>query len=566
MMSKIQILPDHLVNLIAAGEVIEGPASVVKELVENSLDAGASRISIETLNGGRDLVQVNDDGSGIAAADLATAVKRHATSKLHSSEQLWAINTLGFRGEALASICEVAKVELASKTAEAATGFALKVQGGVQVSLEPLGMPVGTTVMVEELFYNTPARAKYLKKQTGENRKIIKIVQELALANPAVMFTLTVEGQVRLNTPGDGAYLSTASAIYGTRYISGLTEIKTAHVEGWIGKVGHYASNRNDQVFAVNGRVFRNQPFTFCVENAYKGSLPVRRFPTFLLNILVEPGTVDVNVHPAKQEVKFQYEEQIRGLLYRTVKEALAEPEPVPVTIQQPVQHHQVACEPNLGLSWSADFVQRSNLSPPQPQQQQPTRAFRYLGQFANTYLIWEYDGALVLMDQHAAHERILFEEIMAMLRKQGKLAQQELLMPAVLQLTPTEWAELWNAREVLARFGFILEEFGVNTLAVRGVPVALRREEAMLADKDTLLELAASLEKAGDSVDEYYWSAAQLAACKAAIKAGDMLSDTQAVGLIEEWLKLSVSTCPHGRPIIKRFDQTELAKFFLRS
>ncbi|MBO8126423.1 MAG: DNA mismatch repair endonuclease MutL, partial [Firmicutes bacterium] len=311
-MAKIQVLPDKLVNLIAAGEVIERPASVVKELVENSLDAGACRITIETAGGGRDFIRVTDDGCGIPKAELSLAVKRHATSKLQSVEQLWRISTLGFRGEALASISEVAHVELASKTPDSDVGWALRVSGGRQEGLEPSGLPQGTQVTVEDLFFNTPARAKYLGKQSGENRQIIKTVQDLALANPAVAFRLVVEGELRLSTPGDGSYLSAAGSIFGPEFAKKLITVsyqgEFGSIIGWVGVPGHYGSNRQGQVFAINGRVFRHTPFTYVVESVFKGRLPVRRFPVFMLNIQIDAAGVDVNVHPTKQEVKFRHE------------------------------------------------------------------------------------------------------------------------------------------------------------------------------------------------------------------------------------------------------------------
>lgn len=580
-MGKIRLLSENLVNLISAGEVIERPASVVKELVENSLDAGAKRVFVETLGGGQDLIRVVDDGSGISREDLAVAIKRHATSKISSEEELWKIATLGFRGEALASICEVAKVEVASNVSESESGHVLRVSGGKTISLEPAGLPKGTRVCVQELFFNTPARAKYLKKQTGENRVIIKTLQDLALANPQVNFELSVEGQQRLRTPGDGDYQSAVAAIFGSTYASKVRTISYSNnfgsVEGWVGAIGHYASSRNDQVFAVNGRVFKHQPFIYVVESAFRGSLPVRRFPVFTLNISVEPDTVDVNVHPTKQEIKFQYEEELRRLIYAAVKDALTSRvaqkerklDKPQVSFEEPAQY---VLPTTMLVKSVARPVERLEINTQRNEDEvAESQEFRYLGQVYQTYLVWELEGALAIMDQHAAHERILFEQIIEAFRKKGHLDQQELLFPQTIDFSPGEWERIWEAKDALADFGFAIEDFGSNSALVRGVPLALAGAGIGGGYKETLLELAAALDEgqaAGnkEQVDAFYWPAAQLAACKGAIKAGERLDAYQASKLISDWLKLGISTCPHGRPIVRSFSAEALAKLFLRS
>ncbi len=579
-MGKIKVLPDQLINLIAAGEVVERPASVVKELVENSLDAFASRIIIETFGAGRDLIRVSDNGTGIARDDLNLALRRHATSKLSSLDQLWRIQTFGFRGEALASIAEIAKVELISKVAEAETGYALTAEGGKIVEpIKPVGTAVGTRISVEDLFYNTPARAKYLKSQSGENRQIIKVVQDLALANPQVAFTLIVEGQTRLKTPGTGDSFGAAAAVFGLEFAAKLIEINAenafAKVTGWVGEIGHYASSRSQQVLSVNRRVFQHPPFVYAVENAHKGLLPARRYPVFAINIAIDAAAVDVNVHPAKLEVKFQHEAEIRSLLYHAVKEALEKqrrPEPVKKPQSSSVTTSEVlltgrAEQGTLSVAYSRPEPR----SAPEPlavvREVITDQQFSYFGQLDDTYLIWEHQGDLILMDQHAAHERILFEEILAALSK-GELSQQELLFPQTLHLAASEVETVWGRREELARFGFTLEEFGGNCLLLRALPVLLAGTPAESDLRATIIELATALEASPGQggAQDYYWPAAQIAACHGAIRAGQKLAAHQAKKLIADWLTLGIPTCPHGRPIIRRFNREELAKLFLRS
>jgi len=577
---KIKVLPDQIINLIAAGEVVERPASVVKELVENSLDASASRIIIETFGAGRDLIRVSDNGTGISKDELSLALRRHATSKLSNLDQLWRLQSFGFRGEALASIAEISKVELISKVASADTGYALTVEGGKTVApIRAVGTAVGTRISVEDLFYNTPARAKYLKSQSGENRQIIKVVQDIALANPQVSFTLIVEGQTRIKTPGTGGPLGAAAAIFGLEFAAKLVEINAENafgkVNGWLGEVGHYASTRSQQVFSVNRRVFQHAPFVFAVENAHKGLLPVRRFPVFAIDITIDASAVDVNVHPAKLEVRFQHEAEIRSLLYHAVKEALenkSQKQPANRLSNSTVATSELPRYQEQGALPVVYPLQDPRPTPPPTvtvvREPISDEQFSYFGQLNDTYLIWEHQGDLVLLDQHAAHERILFEEILAALSK-GHLNQQELLFPQVLHLAANEIETVWSCKEALERLGFTLEDFGGNCLLLRALPILLAGTPAEADLRATITELAAVFEASPDkegAVQDYYWRAAQIAACHGAIRAGQKLDVHQAKKLIVDWLALGIPTCPHGRPIVHRFNQEGLAKLFLRS
>ncbi|HNT23260.1 MAG TPA: DNA mismatch repair endonuclease MutL [Anaerolineales bacterium] len=565
----IHLLPSEVASQIAAGEVVERPASVIKELLENALDAKASQVSIHVEGAGKRLVEIADNGCGIPAAELALALERHATSKLERADDLFRIATLGFRGEALASIGSVARLTLTSRPAAAEGGARLRVEGGHVGQLELVGAPVGTVVRVEDLFYNVPARLKFLKQDATERRHIDELVTRYALAYPHVRFHLHQDGRPALMTSGNGDRREVLATLYGVdiarQMLEVISEEDGLRVTGFISPTSLTRSNRREIIFFVNGRPVQDASLSAALMQAYHTLLMVGRYPLAAMFLEIDPEAVDVNVHPTKAEVRFRSGDQVFRGVQRAVRRALLAHNPLPEVSPGFAWSSAAAStrpSPQPGLDWgmvSAEQQATSSmpeLPPPQGpiQPVQPalpgTRMplLRLVGQVASAYLVAEGPDGLYLIDQHAAHERILFERFMA-LRAQSPngIPAQSLLEPQAVELPPASARLVEDQMEALNDLGFKVEPFGRGTFLVRAIP-------ALLAGMNPAAALAVLVEDFEE--DETPLQAeveARIVArvCKrAAVKAGKILSGEEQRTLLADLEACqSPRTCPHGRP-----------------
>lgn len=554
----IQILPDEVASQIAAGEVVERPASVVKELLENALDAGAHQVTVRIEQAGRRLIEVADDGNGIPPEEMLLAVMRHATSKLRSADDLFHITTLGFRGEALASIGSVARLTLLSHSRILPAGARLNVEGGHAGAVEAAGIPDGTVVRVEDLFYNVPARLKFLKQDATERQQIDGLVTRYALAYPNVRFQLFHDNRPVLQTSGQGNRREVLVNLYGVETARQMIEVTLEEdgyrVGGFTSPVALTRSNRREMTFFINGRWVMDTALNSALMQAYHTLLMVGRFPLAVLFVDMPPEEVDVNVHPAKAEVRFRRSDRVFGLVQRAVRRALLAHSPVPQLTPNywRSEETQRAIDPAWEMAAQAELppaaaVIPEPVTPPAattlPSGQLPL--LRLVGQIGATYLVAEGPDGLYLIDQHAAHERVLFEKWMKL--HDSQIPAQALLVPAVVQLTPQAAQLLTQHLPVLAQLGFVVEPFGPATFQVRALPALLSR-----------LDPAAALQVICEDFEEDETPLqteieARLAAriCKrAAVKGGQALSlEEQRALLADLEVCQSPRTCPHGRP-----------------
>lgn len=586
----IRLLSPEVASQIAAGEVIERPASVVKELVENALDASARAVTVTVTEAGRRLIEVADDGMGIPASELELAVSRHATSKLFRAEELFSIGTLGFRGEALASIGSVSRLTITSRVADATSGARLKVEGGISGKLETVGAPVGTVARVEDLFYNVPARLKFLKTDVTERRAIDGLLTRYALAYPHARFKLSEDKNVTLQTSGDGDRRAILAALYGVEVAKQMLEI-TAEEEGlkltgFISPTALTRSNRKDITFFVNGRWVSDTPLTTALIQAYHTLLMVGRYPMATLFLEIKPEDVDVNVHPAKAEVRFKNQDRVFSFVQRSTRRSLLAYAPVP-SVAPVLWGSQYAPSRQVGLDWtmakdsdlpsgtsrssvisnqsSVDSTapDTSHLTPdtrPSPLVTLPL--LRLIGQIGQTYLVAEGPDGLYLIDQHAAHERVLFEKLMAQ-HDQKKIPSQALLTPAIVQLPPQSAQLLITQLPILQHFGFEVEEFGGNSFQIRAIP-------ALFAGADPSSALRALVEDFEEDESPLQSEVeAKLAGrvCKRlAVKAGQTLSPDEQRALLSDLEACeSPRTCPHGRPTMIHLSVDMLERQFGR-
>ncbi len=558
----IRLLSPEVASQIAAGEVIERPASVVKELVENSLDASARAVTVTVAEAGRRVIEVADDGKGIPAPELELSVSRHATSKLFRAEELFSIGTLGFRGEALASIGSVSRLTMTSRVAEAASGARLKVEGGISGKLEKVGAPVGTVVRVEDLFYNVPARLKFLKTDTTERRAIDGLLTRYALAYPNVRFKLTEDANVTLQTSGDGDRRAILAAFYGVEVAKQMLEVAAEEeglkLTGFISPTALTRSNRKDITFFINGRWVSDTPLTTALIQAYHTLLMVGRYPMAALFVEIASEDVDVNVHPAKAEVRFKNQDRVFSFVQRSARRTLLAYAPIPSVAPmlwggtaRPAESKQVGLDWSMAgdsqqLSMNSD--QSSNASTPdtRPMSSVSLPLMRLIGQIGQTYLVAEGPDGLYLVDQHAAHERVLFEKLMAQ-HDQNKIPSQALLSPAVVQLPPQSAKLLLTQLPILNHFGFEVEEFGGNSFQVRAIP-------ALFAGADPASALRALVEDFEEDEtplqSEVEAKVAGRVCKRLAVKAGQTLSAEEQRALLSDLEACeSPRTCPHGRP-----------------
>lgn len=569
---SIRLLSPNVAAKIAAGEVVERPASIVKELLENSLDAGATRISVEVAQGGLSLIRVSDDGCGLPAGELALAFERHATSKLATADDLDAIATLGFRGEALPSIAAVAVVELVSCPADALTGEFVQFVDGQIEGRGSRGVARGTTVTVRGLFGRQPARRKFLRTPEAEARQIAVVVSHYALAYPEVSFSLRVDNRQSLST-GGGPLSGAVAAVYGAEVAAAVLPIDAAGdiaIHGLVAPPSLSRASRNYVSIFVNRRWVQNRRLAYAVGEAYHGMLTVDRHPIAIVNVMLPPGEVDVNVHPTKAEVRFRKESDVFAAIQRSVRQALLQQAPVPSLAYSGVSFGafsgtvwpRTAPVPPLSPMWRGPGLSAATnesslaqtASAPLPRLTLPV--LRVVGQIDNTYVVAEGPDGMYLIDQHAAHERVLFEEIAG--RSIADDAQG-LLTPTPIELTAAQEELLRVCGDALGEQGFLLEPFGPRVHLIRSVPTYLQGDprDALLAFLDRL-----GSEEGVDSAERV----AKSLSCHAAVRAGKTLSLDEMRELVRRLEASQVPhTCPHGRPTMIHMSTMSLEREFHR-
>ncbi|MBR6028737.1 MAG: DNA mismatch repair endonuclease MutL [Clostridia bacterium] len=651
-MPKIRMLSDDIIGKIAAGEVVERPAAAIKEMVENSLDAGASAVSVEIRDGGISYIRVTDNGCGIPEAEIRMAFERHATSKIASLRELETVATLGFRGEALASISAVSCVTCTTRTADAPTGIRAVHEGGRLVSVEEAAGPVGTSMVVRDLFFNAPVRLKFLKKPQAEAAQAADVIMRLILSHPEVSFRLVSQGKTVYHSAGDGRLESAVFSVYGTEMLRAMRRVEGHQggvlLKGFVGVGESGRGSRSHESFFINGRCLRSSLLSSAVEEGCRERVMIGKYPVCVLHLTLPYEAVDVNVHPNKLEARFADEQAVFDAVSTLVREALAEPDPfarpeqlrlteespapapVSITRQARAPSASAAAGPGTGSAGpaaaalaeasaassaeSAAFTPASTASaaeailsyaasesaeasaggaapvlreaapgasaclrqavtapPPQPRRPVPLveetsflpddGGFRFIGTVFDTYILLEYRDQLMLIDQHAVHERLLFDRLMA--EYDRSVAAQELLIPQIVPLTRQEQAALEENRALLEGLGFAVEPFGENEAAIRAVPMILGEPQA----KDFLLEALDRLtgESRSFSVEKRRAEILQTA-CKHAVKGGEKLPESVLKDLVKQMAEQNVTpTCPHGRPLVVALSHGELDRKFRR-
>lgn len=618
-MSEINVLSPQVSALIAAGEVVERPSSVIKELVENSIDAGARSITVEIKNGGITYMRVTDDGKGMERDDIPLAITAHATSKIKNADDLESIKSLGFRGEALHSVAAVSTMEILTARKGNSEGSFARVVGGKLEEVSPAGCPEGTTITVRELFYNTPARMKFLKKDSSEAGLCEDVVRRTALARPDISVRFINSGKEIFFTPGDNILRNAVYSIYGKDVAAAMIDADYTengiHVYGLVGKAELSRGNRNYQTFFVNGRCVINRTLYFALQESYRSHMMTGRFPAAVLNIDLNPALCDVNVHPSKAEIKFADDRAVSGAVYWAAKNALysvteqrvmqlekrnepqikenAEKKPQ-ISASEPINKSEEsvqikkpyeavfksyaspkASEPDPTPKMYIQTPNEIYSAPPEEKTEEKkteilqsvmqTKAveeepeIRILGQLFGTYIVAEYGDSMIMADQHAAHERLIYEELVS---GKGNPASQVLLMPETLVLTGAEFGIYSDNADFFAEAGFEIEEFGHNTVRISMIPVSLDLSDAASSVTEMISVLGAGREKISALRDKALYTVA----CKAALKAGQKLSESEQKELIKNVLALSgQATCPHGRPVILKLTKHQIEKQFKR-
>ena len=564
----IKVLQPHIASRIAAGEVIERPASVVKELVENALDAGATAVTLECHDGGARLIRITDNGIGIPAGEVELAFARHATSKLGELADLERVSTLGFRGEALPSIAAVADVEVLTATADDVPASYLRLENGEIVRSELRSRPRGTTLIVRHLFRHLPARLKFLKSTSTENSHIANLVTQYSMSFPEVSFNLSLDGRSTLHTAGNGMLRDALSQNYGLEAARQMLEVEGSEaqvkVSGLVSPPSLGRANRNYLSFFVNRRWVRSSLLIRAVEDAYHGYLLTGKHPITVLNIHLPPEELDINVHPAKTEVKFRNSQEVYKAVTAAVRKAVSDTPPPAVKAPAPAG----AESPSL---WSEEDISRREVAlEPLPVRRTPEEEsprssslpyLRVIGQLGSSYIMAEGPDGLYMIDQHAAHERILFEKVLAQ-RASHNVDMQGLLDPLVIELNPRQQEVVKERGELLGQFGLTLEHFGERSYLLRAVPALMldaNLTESVLTLLDSLPNPEAPL-----SQEE---KVAQSIACHGAIKAGDTLTQEEMRELVRQLEQAAQPrTCPHGRPTIVHLSSRQLEKEFRRT
>lgn len=652
-MNTIKLLDKNTIDKIAAGEVVDRPSSIVKELVENAIDAGATSISIEIKDGGISLIRITDNGSGIAKDQIAIAFLRHSTSKINDAADLAFIHTLGFRGEALSSIAAVSQTELCTKTKDDLTGVIYKINGGVEESLSEAGLPNGTTLIVKNLFYNTPARLKFLKSAQTEAGYVMDIVQRIALSHPEIAFKYVANGSVKLSTSGNGSLKDAVYSVFGRDITANLLQIddsdETLSVSGFIGKPEIARGNRNFEYFFINGRYIKDKIIQKALEEAYLGYQMKGTFPFAVLNINIEPELVDVNVHPSKMEIRFFNNEVVFNSVYEIIRNRITRRENIPLvslsrantappvpeeyvpepfeqaaarkpslytdsqdfkTIREETNYTgrysntlrssadnssyteqlealqsytkaaddmsdtDIAEDKSFAANEGAAFTISSKLANENVPYEQSEiiipdfvskaarKSHRIVGEVFDTYWIVEYDDSMFIIDQHAAHEKVLYEKFINNL-KNDKHYSQHIMPSIIVTLTQQEENILKKYMSSFTELGFEIEHFGGCEYMISAVPTDLYSLDNSILFLELLDDLSDISSKSGP---EIIIDRVATAACKAAVKGGNRLSLAEANTLIDELLSLdNPYNCPHGRPTIISMSRTELEKKFKR-
>lgn len=599
-MPKIKILDELTIQKIAAGEIIERPSSIIKELVENSLDAGSSNITIEIIDGGKTYIRVTDDGHGILEEDLNIAFKRHSTSKLSKVDDLHKINSLGFRGEALASISTVSKVEVLTKVNEDLPGIQVFIEEGKIIKKQPIGCPKGTTMIIKDIFYNIPARKNFLDSDLVESNHINNIIYKLALGNPGISFKYIKDNKVVFKTSKNNNLISNVYSLLGKEFSKNLIKIHhkdlNFELHGYISKNTFYRGNRSHQYLYVNNRYIESKDISNLVEKQYKSIIPINRFPVFILFIDISPSLIDVNIHPTKQQIKFINQKEIYIGIEYIINKELNEVLTIPKANLE--QNKKVLIKEELPLLFEPDFFKEKNESEhyngpknyieksydlyedkktidnkegiihknqevKEDSLKDILERIKLIGVLFSTYILVEDPVAnnLLIMDQHAAHERIMYERFKKEYENE-KIVVQNILTPEIIDLTNTEFSIVMNNIKLLRRLGFIVEEFGANSVIIRGVPILFGNPNI----SGLFLELVDTLKTDIKSSYDTRLDKIIKMSCTNAIKSGDNIKDIEIESLFKQLSKVeNPYTCPHGRPTIIEFSKKYIEKEFKR-
>jgi len=607
-MSKlIKLLDNKTINKIAAGEVVERPSSVVKELVENSIDAKATSINIEIAEGGKEYIRITDNGTGIHKDDIELAFLRHSTSKIASVEDLYRITSLGFRGEALASIAAVSQLELITKVEEDSSGKQIEIHGGQLISKKEIGCPKGTTIIVKNLFYNVPVRLKFIKSHMTESSYISDIVYKLAMGNPSISFKFIKDNKLILKTSGNDDLSLNIYSLFGRDFADSLFKMvyigEDIKIEGFVSKPSFTRGNRSHQYIFVNGRYVRNDDITRAIEEVYKSLIPINRFPMFVIYISINTKDVDINIHPNKMEVRFKDQSIINKITEEMVKNTLSDKNLIPeITINKrnekvdteqthildvidsrdklsTTEEKKASIQYNKSTTESNEFVIKENSWDKKSNDAKKDFPVTYnnyekkkipkiphltiLGRLFNTYILAEdkNEDAFYMIDQHAAHERIMYEKFKEQYEKE-EIFIQDLLTPEILSLTLSEFQLFKENKIFFEKLGFRMEDFGQNDLLIRSVPLIFGKPNSKSLFLDILDKLQYDVKSSYDLRLEKIIKMA----CTNAVKAGDNIGEIEIDRLIEDLREVEEPyTCPHGRPVIVKMTKYELEKKFKR-
>ena len=598
-MSKINVLPKNIANLIAAGEVIERPASVVKELLENSIDAGATQIVVEIKNGRNEFIRVTDNASGIEREDVEKAFLSHATSKIANENDLNFIKTLGFRGEALPSVAAVSKVQVLTKTKNDKIGTKFIIKGGEKESIEEIGTPDGTTIIVKNLFYNTPARYKFLKTDRSEGNYVANAVDKIALSNTGISFKFIRDNRTVLQTSGDGKLENAIYSVFGKDFLDTLIPVELSlnekKIYGFVSDPHRARKNRSMQHFFLNGRYIKNKTLTAALERAYEHSIMSGFFPACVLFIELPFEEVDVNVHPAKLEVRFQNEKDIFSFVYHSVKTAITKDIKINIddiyeksddtdyfeditnktqnfsqSFDSPSFSTKKHCEADQRqidkFVEALDKIKDEKVDEAVEYEQETFEEYslnaedeiKYIGEVFNTYLIAQVKDEMIIIDKHAAHEREIFNEI----THDAKVYKQILAAPLIINCSKKEYDVLLDNKNLLSKTGFEIDDFGQKSIALRTCPSVLINDDLEAAIMEFASYLMYEKNVANDKLNWLYESIA----CRAAVKANDDLSDYEKEIFVKRILNdKNVEFCPHGRPVYIKYSKSKIEKLFGR-
>ncbi len=604
-MSRIQLLDNATIDKIAAGEVVERPSSVVKELVENAIDAGATAVTVEIKDGGISFLRVTDNGNGIPADQVREAFLRHATSKIRSSEDLNHIHSLGFRGEALSSIAAVAQVEMMTKTKDSLMGVHYCIEGGKEVSFSQVGVPDGTTILVKNIFFNTPARRKFLKTATTEGGYIADLCEHLAMSKPEVSFRFIVNNQVKFHTSGNGDIREIIYRIFGKDFIKEIISIDCKEpdiqIQGFLGKPTLNRSNRNFENCFINGRYVKSNFLFKAIEEGYRAYLMQHKFPFAVLYFTIDTDKVDVNVHPTKMDIRITDSQKYYDFIVKSISDTLQRQEMIPdmeqvETLSKPPKHETVersqVPEPfeqkrMEEYKVKEDFSYITNrlfgeeipsvftpttetiINPVQMNffeekilKQENKDKFEIMGQIFQTYWLVRYEDRLLFVDQHAAHEKVKYEKLIKSIRE-GDILSQSLQPPLVLHLTQKEEAALEEYRSYFENLGFVWEDFGSHSIAMREMPVELYGKSEKRFFEEILDEL---VENGCKGTPDVVLEKIASMACKSAVKGNQGIDTVEMNALLEQLFELeNPYHCPHGRPTMISMSKTDLEKKFKR-